>query len=44
MHLHLVHSAVKPTPQPRPAKVVQLEARRDARLQAAQREQPRPAA
>ena len=44
MHLHLVHDAVKPKPQPRPAKVVQLEARREARLQPPRREQPRPAA
>ena len=45
MHLHLVHDAVKPQPQPRPAKVVQLDARREARLvQARPLERPRPAA
>jgi hypothetical protein len=45
MHLHLVHDAVKPQPQPRPAKVVQLDARREARLvEAKPLERPRPAA
>ena len=45
MHLHLVHDAVKPQPQPRPAKVVQLEARREARLvEPPRHERPRPAA
>jgi len=44
MHLHLVHGAVKPKPQLRPAKVVQLEARRSARVEASRRERPRPAA
>jgi hypothetical protein len=45
MHLHLVHDAAKPQLQPRPAKVVQLEARREARLvEAPQLERPRPAA
>jgi hypothetical protein len=46
MHLHLVRVAARPTQVPRPAKVVQLEARRKARLDAArpQRQPPRPAA
>ncbi len=44
MHLHLVHDAAKPKPLPRPAKVVQLEARREARLDASRIERPRPAA
>jgi hypothetical protein len=45
MHLHLVHDAAKPQPQPRPAKVVQLDARREARLvEARPLERPRPAA
>jgi hypothetical protein len=45
MHLHLVHDAAKPQPQPRPAKVVQLDARREARLvEAPPLERPRPAA
>jgi len=51
MHLHLVRVAARPAvparaPMPRPAKVVQLEARRLARLEAArlQRLPPRPAA
>ncbi len=46
MHLHLVRVAARPKPVPRPAKVVQLEARRKARLDAArpQRQPPRPAA
>ena len=44
MHLHLVHDARKPKPQPRPAKVVSLEARREARLEQARLERPRPAA
>lgn len=45
MHLHLVHDAVKPQSQPRPAKVVQLDARREARLvEARSLERPRPAA
>jgi hypothetical protein len=35
MHLHLVRVAARPTQVPRPAKVVQLEARRKARLDAA---------
>ena len=45
MHLHLVHDAAKvePKPLPRPAKVVQLEARRQAR-EAPRLERPRPAA
>jgi hypothetical protein len=34
-HLHLVRAAAEPKP-PRPAKVVVLEARRQARLEAAQ--------
>jgi hypothetical protein len=47
MHLHLVRVAARPKPVlPRPSKVVQLEARRKARLEAArpQRPRPRPAA
>jgi len=44
MHLHLVHDAAKPKPLPRPAKVVQLEARREGRAQAPRLERPRPAA
>jgi len=49
MHLRLVQvDAAQPTPQPlpRPAKVVQLEARRQARLEAERLERlrPRPAA
>jgi hypothetical protein len=46
MHLHLVRVAARPEPVPRPAKVVQLEVRRKARLDMArpQRQPPRPAA
>jgi hypothetical protein len=46
MHLHLVRVAERPKQVPRPAKVVQLEARRKARLEAARHEwqRPRPAA
>jgi hypothetical protein len=33
MHLHLVRVASRPKQAPRPAKVVQLEARRQARLE-----------
>jgi len=46
MHLHLVRVPARPKPTPRPAKVVQLEARRQARLDVARAEpsQPRPAA
>jgi hypothetical protein len=46
MHLHLVRVAKQPKQLQRPAKVVQLEARRLARQEAAQRERsrPRPAA
>jgi hypothetical protein len=40
-HLHLVRAVARPQP-PRPAKVIVLEARRQARLEAAQ--PPRPAA
>ncbi|HEV8686090.1 MAG TPA: hypothetical protein VGQ84_02360 [Gaiellaceae bacterium] len=45
MHLHLVRVAARPKPVPRPAKVVQLEARRKA-LEAArpERQPPRTAA
>jgi hypothetical protein len=45
-HLHMVRVAVHPKRAPRPAKVVQLEARRMMRLEAARREwqAPRPAA
>ncbi len=46
MHLQLVRLAARPAAVQRPAKVVQLEARRKARLEAARRElqRPRPAA
>jgi hypothetical protein len=48
MHLHLVRTAARRKPKhvQRPAKVVQLEARRQARLEAAREERrgPRPAA
>jgi hypothetical protein len=46
MHLHLVRVAPRPKQVPRPAKVVELEARRQARLEAErpQRPHPRPAA
>jgi hypothetical protein len=46
MHLHLVRVAARPKQAPRPAKVVQLDVRRKARLEAArhQRQPPRPAA
>jgi hypothetical protein len=44
-HLHLVRAVARPVP-PRPAKVVAIEARRQARLDAErpQRQPPRPAA
>ena len=46
MHLHLVRVAARPKHVPRPAKVVVLETRRKARLEAArpERPDPRPAA
>jgi hypothetical protein len=46
MHLHLVRVASRPKQAQRPAKVVQLEARRQARLeqQRQERDRPRPAA
>jgi len=46
MHLHLVRVAARPEQVLRPAKVVALDARRKARLEAARRERsrPRPAA
>jgi hypothetical protein len=46
MHLHLVRVAARPTQVPRPAKVVQLEVRRKARLEATRppRQPSRPAA
>ena len=50
MHLHIARVAARPRPQPRPAprpaKVIILEARRQARLETARREwqRPRPAA
>jgi hypothetical protein len=46
MHLHLVRVAARAKQAPRPAKVVQLEVRRKARLEAARprRQPPRPAA
>jgi len=44
MHRHL-HVVARPRPErPRPAKVVQLEVRRQARLDAAQAHRPKPAA
>jgi hypothetical protein len=45
MHLHLVRATPHLKPVQRPAKVVQLEARRQARLAAlAEQARPRPAA
>jgi hypothetical protein len=46
MHLHLVRVAARPKEPLRPAKVVMLEARRKARLEAQrpERQPPRPAA
>jgi hypothetical protein len=47
MYLHLVRVVARPKPVgPRPAKIVQLEVRRQARLEAARldRTRPRPAA
>jgi len=50
MHLHIVRVAARPRfaprPAPRPAKVIVLEARRQARIEAArlERQHPRPAA
>ena len=44
MHLHLVQDARKPKLEPRPAKVVLLEARRQARQEQLRLERPRPAA
>ena len=46
VHLHVVQVAPRPKRAPRPAKVIVLEARRQARLEAARREwrRPRPAA
>ena len=46
MHLHLVRVAARPKQVPRPAKVIVLESRRKARLEAARpkRQPPRPAA
>jgi hypothetical protein len=46
MHLHLVRVAARPKPPSRPAKVVVLETRRKARLEATrpERQPPRPAA
>ena len=46
MHLHLIRVAASPKQELRPAKVVVLEARRKARLEAARPERlpPRPAA
>jgi hypothetical protein len=41
MHLHLVRFVAQPNPVPRPAKVIQLEARRQTRLEAA-RPHPQP--
>jgi hypothetical protein len=45
LHLRLVRDVPRPKPAPRPAKVVQLEARRRARLDALRKPHtPRPAA
>ena len=46
MHLHIVRVAPRPKVEQRPAKVIVLETRRKARLEAARRdrEHPRPAA
>jgi hypothetical protein len=46
MHLHLVRVVARPKEAPRPAKVVVLATRRQARLEQARRERqtPRPAA
>ena len=46
MHLHLVRVCARPKHAPRPAKVVLLDARRKARLEAErpERQPPRPAA
>ena len=46
MHLHLVRVAARPKQVPRPAKVIALDARRKARLDAArpERQPPRHAA
>ena len=41
MHLHLVRVAARPKPVPRP-KIVRLEDRRKARLEAARLNRPRP--
>jgi hypothetical protein len=42
MQLHLVRVAARPKQVPRPAKVVLLDARRQARLDAARPERPHP--
>jgi hypothetical protein len=42
MYLHLVRVAARPKQAPRPAKVVLLDVRRKARLEAARAERPRP--
>ncbi len=42
MHLHLVRVVARPKQVPRPAKVVQLDARRKARLEAARPDRPLP--
>jgi hypothetical protein len=42
MRLHLVRVAARTKQVPRPAKVVQLDVRRKARLEAARPERPRP--
>jgi hypothetical protein len=47
MHLHLVRLVARPAPPPpyqRPAKVIQLEARRAAKRKELERLPPRPAA
>ena len=42
MHLHLVRVAARPKQVPRPAKVVLLDVRRKAHLEAARPERPHP--
>jgi hypothetical protein len=42
MHLHLVRVAAPPRRAPRPAKVIQLETRRQARLERARPERQSP--
>jgi hypothetical protein len=44
MHLHLVRLVARPAPPQRPAKVIQLEVRREAKRKHLERVPPRPAA